>query len=185
MPVADVFAAGTGLLDFGRQPLYGPQRRGARERRRTSTTTAGSPDVPDYFIERPRLTRLLDEATAPVIMLIAPAGFGKTTLARQWLAPRRRGWYRGSPAAADVAALAVGLARSGGRDRPRRRPSHGRASASDGYSGTGRRAARRAAGGGPRRLARRRVARVRRLPVRVGVAVRRGVRRARARAVPV
>ena len=45
---------------------------------------------------------------------MAPAGFGKTTLARQWLAPRRRGWYRGSPAAADVAALAVGLARSAG-----------------------------------------------------------------------
>jgi LuxR family maltose regulon positive regulatory protein len=66
----------------------------------------------DYFIERPRLTHLLDEATAPVIMLIAPAGFGKTTLARQWLASRRRGWYRGSPAAADVAALAVGLARA-------------------------------------------------------------------------
>jgi LuxR family maltose regulon positive regulatory protein len=72
----------------------------------------GAPDVPDYFIERPRLTRMLDEATAPVIMLIAPAGFGKTTLARQWLARRQRGWYRGSPAAADVAALAVGLARS-------------------------------------------------------------------------
>jgi ATP/maltotriose-dependent transcriptional regulator MalT len=72
----------------------------------------GASDVPDYFIERPRLTRMLDEATAPVIMLIAPAGFGKTTLARQWLARRQRGWYRGSPAAADVAALAVGLARS-------------------------------------------------------------------------
>jgi LuxR family maltose regulon positive regulatory protein len=71
-------------------------------------------EVPDYFIERPRLTRLLDDATAPVIMLIAPAGFGKTTLARQWLAHRRRGWYRGSPAAGDVAALAVGLARSVG-----------------------------------------------------------------------
>ena len=74
----------------------------------------GTLEVPDYFIERPRLTQLLDDATAPVIMLMAPAGFGKTTLARQWLAPRRRGWYRGSPAAADVAALAVGLARSAG-----------------------------------------------------------------------
>ena len=95
-----------------------------RHKRRSPT---GARDVPDYFIERPRLTRLLDEATAPVIMLIAPAGFGKTTLARQWLASRRRGWYRGSPAAADVAALAVGLARSAGVDRPRRRPSHGRA----------------------------------------------------------
>jgi LuxR family maltose regulon positive regulatory protein len=78
----------------------------------------GGAEVPDYFIERPRLTKLLDEATAPVIMLIAPAGFGKTTLARQWLAHRRRGWYRGSPAAADVAALAVGLARSAGEIVP-------------------------------------------------------------------
>jgi LuxR family maltose regulon positive regulatory protein len=111
--VADVFAAGTGLLDFGRQSLYGPQRE-VLEEATPDTTPTGSPEVPDYFIERPRLTRLLDEATAPVIMLIAPAGFGKTTLARQWLAPRRRGWYRGSPAAADVAALAVGLARSAG-----------------------------------------------------------------------
>jgi LuxR family transcriptional regulator, maltose regulon positive regulatory protein len=110
--VADVFAAGTGLLDFGRQALYGPPRE-VLEEATQGTTTAG-PQVPDYFIERPRLTRLLDEATAPVIMLIAPAGFGKTTLARQWLASRRRGWYRGSPAAADVAALAVGLARSVG-----------------------------------------------------------------------
>ena len=65
----------------------------------------------EHLIERPRLTRLLDEAAAPVIMLVAPAGYGKTTLARQWFATRRRGWYRGSPAAADVAALAVGLAR--------------------------------------------------------------------------
>ncbi len=113
MPVADVFAAGTGLLDFGRQSLYGPQRE-VLEEATPDTIPTGSPEVPDYFIERPRLTRLLDEATAPVIMLIAPAGFGKTTLARQWLAPRRRGWYRGSPAAADVAALAVGLARSAG-----------------------------------------------------------------------
>jgi ATP/maltotriose-dependent transcriptional regulator MalT len=41
-----------------------------------------------HIIERPRLTRLLDETTARVIMLVAPAGYGKTTLARQWLAAR-------------------------------------------------------------------------------------------------
>ncbi len=113
MPVANVFAAGAGLLDFGLPSLYGPPR-DVLERESTEATAATRPEVPDYFIERPRLTKLLDEATAPVIMLIAPAGFGKTTLARQWLAHRRRGWYRGSPAAADVAALAVGLARSAG-----------------------------------------------------------------------
>ncbi len=112
MPAADILAAGAGLLDFARPPLYGPPESVLDHEATRGVVTAGVPDVLDYFIERPRLTRLLDEATAPVVMLIAPAGFGKTTLARQWLAPRRRGWYRGSPAAADVAALCVGLARS-------------------------------------------------------------------------
>ncbi len=63
-----------------------------------------------HIIERPRLTRLLDQATARVLMLVAPAGYGKTTLAQQWLANRRHGWYRATAASADVAALAVGLA---------------------------------------------------------------------------
>jgi LuxR family transcriptional regulator, maltose regulon positive regulatory protein len=61
-------------------------------------------------IERPRLTRMLDEASARIILLTAPAGYGKTTLAQQWLATRRIAWYRGTPASADVAALALGLA---------------------------------------------------------------------------
>ena len=38
-----------------------------------------------YIIKRPRLTRLLDNANARVLMLVAPAGFGKTTLAREWV----------------------------------------------------------------------------------------------------
>ena len=41
-----------------------------------------------YIIKRPRLTRLLDRSTAPVLSLIAPAGYGKTTRAREWLAER-------------------------------------------------------------------------------------------------
>jgi LuxR family transcriptional regulator, maltose regulon positive regulatory protein len=61
-------------------------------------------------IERPRLTRMLDEANARIILLTAPAGYGKTTLAQQWLAHRPVAWYRGTPASADVAALALGLA---------------------------------------------------------------------------
>ncbi len=117
MPVADVLAAGAGLLDFGRPSLYRPPRE-VLDRNANQDVVTTAAEIPDYFIERPRLTRLLDAATAPVIMLIAPAGFGKTTLARQWLAHRRRGWYRGSPAAADVAALAVGLARSAGEIIP-------------------------------------------------------------------
>ena len=35
----------------------------------------------DHIIKRPRLTRLLDETEARVILLVAPAGYGKTTLA--------------------------------------------------------------------------------------------------------
>jgi len=64
------------------------------------------------IIRRPRLTKLLDESPARIKLLIAPAGYGKTTLAQEWLSdPSRKDvWYRGGPAAADVAALAAGLA---------------------------------------------------------------------------
>ncbi len=62
------------------------------------------------IIKRPRLTRMLDESGARIILLVAPAGYGKTTLAREWLAERRAAWYQCAPASADVAALAVGLA---------------------------------------------------------------------------
>src|SRR5688572_13851303 len=72
----------------------------------TATREAGRRRV----IERPRLTRMLDEANARIILLTAPAGYGKTTLAQQWLRDRPSAWYRGTPASADVAALALGLA---------------------------------------------------------------------------
>jgi len=62
-----------------------------------------------HIIERPRLTRLLDETTARVILLVAPAGYGKTTLARQWLARRPNIWYTARPASADLAALGTDL----------------------------------------------------------------------------
>jgi ATP/maltotriose-dependent transcriptional regulator MalT len=64
----------------------------------------------NHIIERPRLTRLLDETSARVIMLGAPAGYGKTTLARQWLASRTHAWYQAGAASSDVAALALGIA---------------------------------------------------------------------------
>lgn len=76
------------------------------------TVTAPSRLRQRRVVERPRLTRLLDEATPRVRMLIAPAGFGKTTLAEQWadVAPRRSAWYRARMSATDVAVLATGLA---------------------------------------------------------------------------
>jgi ATP/maltotriose-dependent transcriptional regulator MalT len=64
------------------------------------------------IVERPRLTRSLDEAKGRVILLIAPAGYGKTMLAREWTADRPHLWYRGNQAISDVAALAIGLART-------------------------------------------------------------------------
>ena len=65
-----------------------------------------------HIIKRPRLTKLLDDSGARLILLVAPAGYGKTTLAREWLAAYQRpvAWYRASTASADVAALATGLA---------------------------------------------------------------------------
>jgi ATP/maltotriose-dependent transcriptional regulator MalT len=62
------------------------------------------------IIERPRLTRLLTESESRVMLLVAPAGYGKTTLAREWLQDREHVWYQATPASSDVAALALGLA---------------------------------------------------------------------------
>ena len=44
-------------------------------------------------------------------MLVAAAGYGKTTLARQWLSGRPHAWFSMTSASSDVAALVLGLAR--------------------------------------------------------------------------
>ena len=61
------------------------------------------------IIDRPRLTTLLDSGQGRLKLLIGPAGYGKTTLARQWLEDKQATWYRGTAASADVAALAAGI----------------------------------------------------------------------------
>ena len=64
-----------------------------------------------FTIKRPRLTTLLDNSGARFLLLVAPAGYGKTTLAREWTEGREGViWYTGGPAMADVAALAAGVA---------------------------------------------------------------------------
>jgi ATP/maltotriose-dependent transcriptional regulator MalT len=66
------------------------------------------------IIERPRLLEQLDESTSRVRTLVAPAGYGKTTLAEQWVGKNsRRGvWYTARSASTDVAALALGVAKA-------------------------------------------------------------------------
>src|SRR5262245_30148254 len=65
------------------------------------------------IIERPRLFALLDGSDARVWALVAPAGYGKTTLADQWVTRDGRvgAWLRARPSSTDVAALALGIAR--------------------------------------------------------------------------
>src|SRR5262249_32903366 len=76
------------------------------------TITAAASPALDHIIERPRLIgRLAEAGGARVSVLAAHAGYGKTTLARQW--SQRQGgpvaWYRTTRASGDVALLAVQL----------------------------------------------------------------------------
>lgn len=97
IPVAHRYRAG-GQLALPKGELVG-------EASAIDTSRAGR-----RLIERPRLTRLLSESESRVMLLVAPAGYGKTTLARQWLRDREHVWYQATPASSDVAALALGLA---------------------------------------------------------------------------
>jgi LuxR family maltose regulon positive regulatory protein len=80
----------------------------------TATTRPKRPLRRRRIIERPRLFALLDESNARVRTLVAPAGYGKSTLAEQWVARsgRRSSWYTARSASTDVAGLALGLART-------------------------------------------------------------------------
>ena len=54
---------------------------------------------------------MLDESEARVILLLAPAGYGKTTLARQWVKTLSGSlWVSATPAHRDVVTLAEDLA---------------------------------------------------------------------------
>ena len=81
---------------------------------RTATVGKSRPLLRRRIIERRRLLTLLDESKARVRMLVAPAGYGKTTLAEQWAGRdgRRDAWFTARRSSRDVAALAIGIARS-------------------------------------------------------------------------
>lgn len=62
-------------------------------------------------VRRPRLTRLLEESPAQAIVVVAPAGYGKTMLAAEWVADKpHAAWYQAGAAAADLAAFSTALA---------------------------------------------------------------------------
>jgi ATP/maltotriose-dependent transcriptional regulator MalT len=74
-------------------------------------TPATSPAL-EHIIERPRLIARLEEGGGSrVSVFAAPAGYGKTTLARQWSQRQTGpvGWHRTTRASGDVAVLAVKL----------------------------------------------------------------------------
>jgi LuxR family transcriptional regulator, maltose regulon positive regulatory protein len=70
------------------------------------------------LVDRPRLERELDASSARLIMLLAPAGFGKTVLARQWLARGHRPaiWYRCRRTHSDLRSFASGLVQTVGAE---------------------------------------------------------------------
>src|SRR5215475_6985432 len=67
-----------------------------------------------HIIKRPRLTDLLHESQARIKLLNAPAGYGKTTLAREWTEQLAVpiAWYDCSHSAADLAAFSANIARA-------------------------------------------------------------------------
>ena len=84
-------------------------------------TIKTQPKAQSYIIKRPRLTKLLDESGARIILLCAPAGYGKTTLAREWVegaSADRVAWYSAGPSICDVAAFACDLAELFAAKRP-------------------------------------------------------------------
>jgi ATP/maltotriose-dependent transcriptional regulator MalT len=76
--------------------------------------TGGKSASGRHIIQRPRLTQLLDSTESSLILLVAPAGYGKTTLARQWASRNGRVaiWHEVTTASADVAVLAASVARA-------------------------------------------------------------------------
>jgi LuxR family maltose regulon positive regulatory protein len=100
------------------------ERRALQGRGQQVTASKNEPNTgrDRRIIERPRLIKLLDESEARIILLLAPAGYGKTTLARQWAKTLNGAvWVSLTPAHRDLArfaeTVANGIDRLGGNAR--------------------------------------------------------------------
>jgi LuxR family maltose regulon positive regulatory protein len=105
--------AGTGIPLLAKRLAYSSLPSELVATRASKPTHAGSavPPLHRRHLRRPRLTRLLDASAAQSILITAPAGYGKTSLACEWLADRRDvAWYRATAASADLAAFSIGIA---------------------------------------------------------------------------
>lgn len=78
----------------------------------TTTSEREGRRLEPQLIKRSRLLEKLDDSDARVIALIAPAGFGKTTLARHWISSRKiaGAWYSVGSEGFDIAAVAARIA---------------------------------------------------------------------------
>ena len=77
------------------------------------------PDLSPRHVPRARLTRLLDAARAQRLVLHAPAGYGKTSLAVEWLRQQTHvAWFTARPDSGDVGAAVLGVALAASRVVP-------------------------------------------------------------------
>ena len=112
------------------------------------------PSPPPWAVSRTPLVNRLRAASAPLVTLIAPAGYGKTTLAAQWAERDRRPFaWLSVDEGDDDPALLLRAARGGARpDQPcHAAPSAREAEAVDGGACTTRRPAELDRGHRPRR----------------------------------
>jgi DNA-binding CsgD family transcriptional regulator/tetratricopeptide (TPR) repeat protein len=106
------FLLAPGYADAGGAPTPHAKDESDTVSAQVETTESELPQAQRHIIKRPRLTRLLDEAEARVLLLVAPAGYGKTTLAREWTTSRGRTphWFRARSEGISVVTAAQGLA---------------------------------------------------------------------------
>ena len=66
------------------------------------------PALPAHHVERPRLTGALERFAGRLVVFAAPAGYGKTTLAHEWLGEREDVKWRTASAPEEIACSRLG-----------------------------------------------------------------------------